>query len=144
MRQRRLFHRGTTRGQRRRVSLNFVQVDLYTVFSDSVNIVERWLKHSNENVENKQLPWHQIANHRPSYETHTSRRLPKSQICPNWTNEHFSRSQNCLQVPFWSLNFVILLNLRDTRGDRMCRNELKQRTLMSLGIYKHCNVPSDS
>ena len=47
--------------------LNFVQVDLYSVFIDSVNIVERWLKLSKETVQKKLLPWHAIGNYRPSY-----------------------------------------------------------------------------
>ena len=37
-----------------------------------------------------------------------------------------------------------LLSLRDSRGYGMCENEIKPRKQLSLDVYKHCNVPSDS
>ena len=63
----RLLHCTTKRGQRRRVALKFVQLDLHAVFGDNANIVERWLKHSNETADMNRLPWHAIGDHRPSY-----------------------------------------------------------------------------
>ena len=46
------------------------------------------LKQSNEKVDKKQLEWHTISNHRTVklIITYTSRRHPKYQICPNFTN----------------------------------------------------------
>ena len=85
-----------------------------------------WLKQSNKTVDKKQLASHMISNHRTMMLHIHLPGYTKCQICQNWTNEHFFSIRNCCYVQFWSLNFVILLSLRDTHGDRMCGNEIKQ------------------
>ena len=129
----RMFHRRTTRGQQHtRMPLNFVKINQQTVFSDSANIVE-YLS-SGLSTPTKRLIINgslgtRLAIAKRSYQTCSTprglRRCPKYQICPNWTNEHFFRSRNCLYVRFWSLNFVIGLVSRDSQGYGMCRNEIK-------------------
>ena len=103
----------------------------------------KWLKHSNETDDKKGLTWHTISNHQTVILNIHLPEMPKCQICPNWANEHFCKSQNWCKARFWSLNFVIQLTIRDSRGYGMGGNEIKPQTRTSLGIYKHCNVPSN-
>ena len=47
-----------------------------------------------------------------------------------------------MYVRFWNFNFVILLSLGDTRGDRMYGNEIKQRTLTSRAFISIAMHPA--
>ena len=66
-----------------------------------------------------------ITDHKPMH-----LKMPKQ--CLNWTNEHFLRSRNCCQVQGLSLNVVIQLSLRDSRGYDMGGNE----KVTNAGIFR--------
>jgi len=56
----------------------------------------------------------------------------------------FSIGRNYCRVQICSLNFVIILSLRDCQGYDMSGNKTKPRMLESPGVYNHWNVHSDS
>ena len=107
-------------------------------------VLTKWLKHSskhsNETVDKKRLIWHANSNHRTVIlNVHLTEMPNMSNMSEldKWTlfYEWELLVSSILELKF----FIILLSLRDTRGDRMCGNEIKQRMLTSPGIYKHCN-----
>ena len=135
--------RCTTRPNAGEWALNFVQVNRYIQWQcEYSRALTKWLKHStkdsNKMFDKERLAWQAISDRRSVIWTPCTLRHPECQAMSEldkWTL--FFSSWNCCWSHLRTSHCEIRLRLRDPRGYGMCGNGIP-------GIYKHCNVSSDS